>query len=130
MANYCNTICFNCQKKFENENVVEVEHNQKKTMIKLNVIIDKHCLKEAKKNNIKNNNNYENEFEYGIDYNDTPHCICVPCFKKIKIKRIKQISEENYKVVGCNICGMNHLIKEKDWNKFIKNEVCCKCSIF
>ena len=31
-------------------------------MIKLNVIINKHCLKEAKKNKI-NSENYENEFE-------------------------------------------------------------------
>ena len=129
MANYCNTICFNCQKKFEDEKDIEVEHNKKKNMIKLNVLINKHCLKEAKKNNIKKNN-FENEFEYGIDYNDTPHCICMPCFKKIQIKRIKEIDEEKYKVVGCNICGINHLIKEKDWNKFNKNDVCCKCNIF
>ena len=127
MGNYCNTICFNCLKKFENENVIEVEHNKKKKMIKLNVVINKHCISEAKKNK---NNNKENEFEYGIDYNDTPHCLCLPCFKKIKIKREKKIDGESYKVVGCNICGINHLIKDKDWNKYIKSDVCCKCEIF
>ena len=125
MGNYCNTICFNCLKKFENENVIEVEHNKKKKMIKLNVVINKHCISEAKKNK---NNNKENEF--GIDYNDTPHCLCLPCFKKIKIKREKKIDGESYKGVGCNICGINHLIKDKDWNKFIKSDVCCKCEIF
>ena len=56
MINYCNTICFNCEKKFENENDIEVEHNKKKIMIKLNVIINKHCLKEAKKNKINSEN--------------------------------------------------------------------------
>ena len=127
MGNYCNTICFNCLKKFENENVIEVEHNKKKKMIKLNIVINKHCISEAKKNK---NNNKENEFEYGIDYNDTPHCLCLPCFKKIKIKREKKIDGESYKVVGCNICGINHLIKDKDWNKYIKSDVCCKCEIF
>ena len=126
MANYCNTICFNCEKKFDNENNIEVEHNKKKKLIKLNVIINKHCLKEAKKNNINN----DNEFENGIDYNDTQHCLCFSCYKKIKIKRIKEIKEENYKVVQCNICRVNHLIKEKEWNKYIKNDVCCKCNIF
>ena len=129
MTNYCNTICFNCLKKFENENFIEVEHNKKKKMIKLNVIINKYCLKEAKKN-IMNNNNFENELENGIDYSDAQHCICLPCFKKIKIKRTKKISEENYKVVGCNICGFNHLISDKEWNKYHKSDVCCKCSIF
>lgn len=116
MINYCNTICFNCEKKFENENDIEVEHNKKKIMIKLNVIINKHCLKEAKKNKI-NSENYENEFENGIDYSETQHRLCAPCYKKIKIKRIKEINKENYKVVGCNICGVNHLISEKEWNK-------------
>ena len=129
MINYCNTICFNCEKKFENENDIEVEHNKKKIMIKLNVIINKHCLKEAKKNKI-NSENYENEFENGIDYCETQHRLCVPCYKKIKIKRIKEINKENYKVVGCNICGVNHLISEKEWNKSMKNDVCCKCNIF
>ena len=131
MRNYCNNICFNCLKKFENENNIEVEHNKKKNIIKLNVIINKHCLKEAKKNKNKiNNQNYEPEFENGIDYNDTHHCLCVQCYKKIKIKRIKKISEENFKVVECNICGVNHLISEKEWNKVIKSDVCCKCNVF
>ena len=129
MTNYCNTICFHCQKKFDNENFVEVEHNKKKRMIKLNVIINKYCIKESKKN-IMNNNNYENDLESGIDYSDAQHCICMSCYKKIKIKRVKKISEENFKVVGCNICGINHLINEKEWNKYYKSDVCCKCSIF
>ena len=129
MANYCNIICFNCQKKFDNENLIEVEHNKNKRIIKLNVIINKHCLKEAKNNNI-NNDNFGNELEYGIDYNDSQHCICLACYKKIKIKRIKEIKEEKYKVVGCNICRINHLIKERDWNKYSKDGVCCKCYIF
>ena len=129
MRNYCNSMCFNCLKKFENENNIEVEHNKKKNIIKLNVIINKHCIKEAKKNKI-NIQNYEGEFENGIDYNDTHHCICAQCYKKIKIKRIKKINEENYKVVECNICGINHLISEKEWNKVIKNDVCCKCIVF
>ena len=129
MRDYCNSICFNCLKKFENENNIEVEHNKKKNKIKLNVTINKHCIKEAKKNKIINQN-YENEFENGIDYNDTQHCLCAQCYKKIKIKRIKKINEENFKVVLCNICGVNHLINEKDWNKIIKSDVCCKCNIF
>ena len=129
MRDYCNSICFNCLKKFENENNIEVEHNKMKNKIKLNVTINKHCIKEAKKNKIINQN-YENEFENGIDYNDTQHCLCAQCYKKIKIKRIKKINEENFKVVLCNICGVNHLINEKDWNKIIKSDVCCKCNIF
>ena len=129
MRDYCNSICFNCLKKFENENNIEVEHNKMKNKIKLNVTINKHCIKEAKKNKIINQN-YENEFENGIDYNDTQHCLCEQCYKKIKIKRIKKINEENFKVVLCNICGVNHLINEKDWNKIIKSDVCCKCNIF
>ena len=129
MRDYCNSICFNCLKKFENENNIEVEHNKMKNKIKLNVTINKHCIKEAKKNKIINQN-YENEFENGIDYNDTQHCLCAQCYKKIKIKRIKKISEENFKVVECNICGVNHLISEKEWNKVIKSDVCCKCNVF
>ena len=126
MANYCNTTCFNCEKKFENENFVEVEHNKKRIFLKLNVMINKHCLKDVKNKNINN----EIELQNGIDYNDSQHCICMPCYKKIKIKRTKVIQEVNYKVVGCNICGINHLIKESEWNKYNKSDVCCKCFIF
>ena len=79
---------------------------------------------------IKDRKNYENEYENGIDYNDAPHCLCIPCYKKVKIKRTKKLNEENYNVVGCNICGVNHLINIKDWNRVIKNDVCCKCDIF
>ena len=131
MSNYCQTICFNCLQKYGNEDNIEVEHNKNKKMIKLNVQINKHLIKEAKKNKNKNKDeNYENEYENGIDYNDAQHCLCIPCYKKVKIKRTKKLNEENYNVVGCNICGVNHLINIKDWNRVVKNDVCCKCDIF
>ena len=125
MESYCQNICFNCLKKFSNENSIEVEHNKNKERLIINVVINKYCLKEAKKNN-----NNENEIEKGIDYNDIQHVLCYGCYKKIKIKRNKEISDIMYNVIGCNICGINHYISEKDWNKYNKHDVCCKCNIF
>ena len=43
------------------------------------MVLNKYCLKEAKKNN-----NNENEIEKGIDYNDIQHVLCYGCYKKIK----------------------------------------------
>ena len=48
-------------------------------------------------------------------------CECVVCKEHSQLKK-EEGDGESYKVVGCNICGINHLIKDKDWNKYIKSE--------
>ena len=125
MRNYCKTICYNCEKKFTNEKSLEVSHNSRRDMLQINVMINKHCLKDLKKNNENNI-----EMEKGIDYNDSLHVICLDCYKKDKNEKIKTIKEIEYKVIICNICGIKHYVNMRDWDRWKKNDVCCKCNIF
>ena len=127
MKNYVKTLCFICLKKFENEKSLEVSHNSKRDLFHLNVMINKHCIKDSKKN--KKINDYT-EKENEIDYCDSTHIICLNCYKKNKGAKIKEIENKQYKVFICNICGIRHYISAKDWDKWNKNEVCCKCNIF
>ena len=127
MKNYIKTLCFICKKKFENEKSLEVPHNSRRDLIHLNVMINKHCFKDYKKNNDKN---YDVEKENEIDYSNITHVICFNCYKKNKNSKIKEIDNVEYKVFSCNICGIRHYIKVKEWDKWNKHEVCCKCNIF
>ena len=126
MKNYIKTICFLCEKKFENHKSLEVEHNSKKEFFSLKVMINKHCINDTKK--IIDNFNSEKEKE--IDYCDSNHVVCLSCFKKNKTVKIKEIDNIQYKVFICNICGIRHYISVKEWDKWNKHEVCCKCNIF
>ena len=129
MKNYCKTICFICEKKFNNEKILEVSHNSKKELFQINVTINKHCIKRRKKiNEINNENDYERENE--IDYSDTQHIICIECYKKNKGGKIKKMGEITYKEIMCNICGIQHYINLKEWDRLSKNDICCKCNIF
>ena len=125
MNNYCKTMCFDCTKKFTNEKSLEVGHNSKKEMLQLNVMINKHCLKDLKKNI-----GDDLDLVPGLDYNESPHVICNDCYKKNKNAKIKRINEVEYKVITCNICSVRHYFNMKDWDKWNKNESCCKCTIF
>ena len=129
----CKTLCFICEKKLKDENNLEVPNKAKKkyNLYKLNVMINKHCIKKNKINEILNNDNgddYEKENE--IDYCDAPHIICTDCYKKNRVGKIKNISEIEYKVMQCNICGIQHYVSVKEWDRWNKNEVCCRCNIF
>jgi hypothetical protein len=130
MKNYCKTICFICEKKFDNEKSLEVSHNSKKDLFQINVMINKHCIKKGKINEIINNDENDYEKENEIDYCDTPHIVCFDCYKKNKGGKIKKIKEINYKVMMCSICGIQHYVSVKDWDRYNKNDVCCKCDIF
>ena len=125
MKNYCKTLCLGCEKKITNEKSLEVSHNSKREMLQVNIMINKHCFKDSKK--IKN---IDFEEEKGIDYTDSPHIICFGCYKKNKNAKTKSIDEVEYKVITCNICGIRHYVSMKDWDKWHKNDVCCKCNIF
>ena len=125
MKNYCKTLCFGCEKKITNEKSLEVSHNSKREMLQVNVMINKHCFKDSKK--IKN---IDFEEENGIDYTDSPHIVCFGCYKKNKNAKTKSIDEVEYKVITCNICGIRHYVSMKDWDKWHKSDVCCKCNIF
>ena len=125
MKNYCKTLCFGCEKKITNGKSLEVSHNSKREMLQVNVMINKHCFKDSKK--IKN---IDFEEENGIDYTDSPHIICFGCYKKNKNAKTKSIDEVEYKVITCNICGIRHYVSMKDWDKWHKSDVCCKCNIF
>ena len=126
MANYIKTICFICQKKFDNEKSLEVSHNSKREMLKINVMINSHCIKDSKKNN-EINNNYKKEKD--IDYSENAHVVCMNCYKKNKNTKFKEIKGVQYKVFMCEICGIRHYISCKEWNKWSKNDACCKCII-
>ena len=89
-------------------------------------MINKHCINDTKK--IIDNFNSEKEKE--IDYCDINHVVCLSCFKKNKTVKIKEIDNIQYKVFICNICGIRHYISVKEWDKWNKHEVCCKCNIF
>ena len=130
MKNYCKTMCFICEKKFNNEKSLEVSHNSKKDLLQINVMINKHCIKKSKINEIINNDENDYEKENEIDYCDTPHIICFDCYKKNKGGKVKKIREIQYKVMMCNICGIQHYVSVKDWERWNKNDVCCKCEIF
>ena len=125
MKNYCKTLCFGCEKKITNGKSLEVSHNSKREMLQVNVMINKHCFKDSKK--IKN---IDFEEENGIDYTDSPHIVCFGCYKKNKNAKTKSIDEVEYKVITCNICGIRHYVSMKDWDKWHKSDVCCKCNIF
>ena len=125
MNNYCKTMCFDCTKKFTNEKSLEVGHNSKKEMLQLNVMINKHCLTD-----LKRNIGDDLEIVPGLDYSESPHAICYDCYKKNKNVKIKKINEIEYKVITCNICSVRHYFNMKDWDKWNKNEACCKCIIF
>ena len=127
MRNYIKTICFLCGKKFDNDKSLEVSHNARRDLFSLSVMINKHCIKDSKKN-IDNIVNIEKEKD--IDYSDTNHVICLSCYKKNKGVKVKKIENLQYKVLNCNICGIRHYISEKEWDKWNKHEVCCKCYIF
>ena len=89
-------------------------------------MINKHCIKDSKKNN-EIDNNYEKEKD--LDYSDNTHVVCLNCYKKNKNTKVKQIQNIQYKVLICQICGIRHYINVKEWDKWSKNEVCCKCTI-
>ena len=125
MKNYCKTMCFDCTKKFTNEKSLEVGHNSKKEMLQLNVMINKHCLKDFKKTIGE-----DMEIEPDLDYSESTHVICYNCYKKNKNAKAKTINEVEYKVITCNICSVKHYFNMKDWDKWNKNDVCCKCIIF
>ena len=128
MANYIKTLCFICEKKFENGKSLEVSHNSKRELLKINVMINMHCIKDSKRNNeIDNNNNFEKDQD--IDYSDNTHVVCLNCYKKNKNAKIKQIQNIQYKVFICQICGIRHYISAKEWDKWSKNDACCKCTI-
>lgn len=125
MNNYCKTMCFDCNKKFSNEKSLEVGHNSKKEMLRLNVMINKHCLKD-----LKRNMGEDLEIVPGLDYSESQHVVCYDCYKKNKDAKIKRINDVEYKVLTCNICSVRHYFNMKDWDKWNKSEACCKCSIF
>ena len=125
MNNYCKTMCFDCNKKFTNEKSLEVGHNSKKEMLRLNVMINKHCLKD-----LKRNMGEDLEIVPGLDYSESQHVVCYDCYKKNKDAKIKRINDVEYKVLTCNICSVRHYFNMKDWDKWNKSEACCKCSIF
>jgi hypothetical protein len=125
MNNYCKTMCFDCTQKFSNEKSLEVGHNSKKEMLQINVMINKHCLKD-----LKRNIGDDLEIVPGLDYSESPHVICYNCYKKNKNAKTKMINEVEYKVITCNICSVRHYFNMKDWDKWNKNDVCCKCIIF
>ena len=127
MKNYVKSLCFICKKKFENEKSLEVPHNSRRDLFHLNVMINKHCFKDLKKNNDINN---DVEKENELDYTNITHVICLSCYKKNKNSKIKEIDNIEYKVFTCNICGIRHYISIKEWDKWNKHEVCCKCKIF
>ena len=103
MNNYCKTMCFDCTKKFTNEKSLEVGHNSKKEILRLNVMINKHCLKDLKKNIGE-----DLDIVPGLDYSESQHVICYDCYKKNKDAKIKRINEVEYKVITCNICSFKH----------------------
>ena len=125
MKNYCKTMCFDCLKKFSNEKSLEVSHNSQKLMLQIKVMINKHCFKDSKRN-------YGDriEEEYEIDYSDVDHIVCVECYKRNRNKKIKRINDVEYKVISCNICGIRHYSNMKEWDKWDRNDICCKCHIF
>ena len=125
MKNYCKTMCFDCQKKFSNEKSLEVSHNSQKLILQIKVMINNHCFKDSKRN-------YGDgiEEENGIDYSDVDHIVCLECYKKNRNKRVKRINDVEYKVIFCNICGIRHYSNMKEWDKWDRNEICCKCLIF
>ena len=127
MKNYIKTICFLCGKKFGNEKSLEVSHNSRKDLFSLCVMINKHCIKDIKKN-VGKINNIEKEKE--IDYCDINHVICLSCYKKNKGAKMKEIENIQYKVFNCNICMIKHYIRLNEWNKWNKQQICCKCNIF
>ena len=127
MKNYVKTLCFICKKEFENEKSLEVPHNSRRELFHLNVMINKHCFKDSKKNNDKN---LDIEKQNEIDYSNITHVICFSCYKKNKNSKMKEIDNVEYKVFTCNICGIRHYISVKEWDKWNKHEVCCKCYIF
>ena len=130
MKNYCKTICLICEKKFNNEKSLEVSHNSKKDLFQINVMINKHCIKKGKINEIINNDENDYEKENEIDYSDTPHIVCFDCYKKNKGGKIKKIKDINYKVMMCSVCGIQHYVSVKEWDRYNKNDICCKCDIF
>ena len=125
MKNYCKTMCFDCQKKFSNEKSLEVSHNSQKLMLQIKVMINKHCFKDAKRNIADGI-----ELEYEIDYSDVDHIVCIECYKRNRNQRIKRINDVEYKVIFCNICGIRHYSNMKEWDKWERNDICCKCHIF
>ena len=127
MKNYIKTICFLCGKKFGNEKSLEVSHNSRKDLFSLCVMINKHCIKDIKKN-VDKINNIEKEKE--IDYCDINHVICLSCYKKNNRAKMKEIENIQYKVFNCNICMIKHYIRLNEWNKWNKQQICCKCNIF
>ena len=127
MKNYIKTQCFICEKKFDNGKRLEVTHNSKRELLLLNVMINKFCIKDMK---TELNNNADIELENEIDYCQTPHIICLNCYRKNKNAKIKEIRNIEYKLIMCNICGIRHYINFKDWEKWNRNDTCCKCNIF
>ena len=125
MNNYCKTMCLDCTKKFTNEKSLEVGHNSKKEILRLNVMINKHCLKD-----LKRNIGEDLDIVPGLDYSESQHVICYDCYKKNKDAKIKRINEVEYKVITCNICSFKHYFNMKDWDKWNKSDACCKCIIF
>ena len=124
MKKYCQTLCFLCLKEFSNENSLEVPNNIKKKLFQIKVMINKYSLKV-----IKNNKN-KNDQEEGIDYSNTTHVVCFDCHKKNKNVEVSNIDNKRYKIFICNICGNRHLVYEKDWDKWYKSDICCKCNIY
>ena len=125
MKNYIKTMCFICNKKFKNEKSLEVSHNSKRELFLLNVMINKHCIREA--NNMINS---DLEVQNEIDYFQTAHVICLSCYKKNKNCKVKEIQNVEYKTIICNICGIRHYISVNEWEKWNRNDVCCKCNLF
>ena len=125
MKNCCKTMCFDCLKKFSNEKSLEVSHNSQKLMLQIKVMINKHCFKDSKRNI-----GDAIEEEYEIDYSDVDHIVCLECFKRNRNKKIKRINDVEYKVIFCNICGIKHYSNMKEWDKWDRNDICCKCHIF
>ena len=88
-------------------------------------MINKHCFKDSKRNI-----GDAIEEEYEIDYSDVDHIVCLECFKRNRNKKIKRINDVEYKVIFCNICGIKHYSNMKEWDKWDRNDICCKCHIF
>lgn len=125
MKNCCKTTCFDCLKKFSNEKSLEVSHNSQKLILQIKVMINKHCFKDSRRNNPDGI-----EELYEIDYSDVDHVVCLECYKRNRNKKIKRINDIEYKVIFCNICGIRHYSNMKEWDKWDKNDICCKCNIY
>jgi hypothetical protein len=123
LKKYVLIYCLNCLNFCSDNNNIDFDVNSKKIMNY------KFSIKISKKNK-------ENK-EENIDYYEGTHLICSNCYKNINLSynffdndeiHEKSFDLNEYLIIYCKICQLDHLIQKDEWEVF-KYKDCCKTCI-